>query len=70
MVGKETLSSEPCYKEAKQVSDNIAHLVNLSIDRYSGERAVDEDIDRTVEDLTSSQLSLRRCITRFIVANR
>ena len=62
---KEDLTKEPCFIEARNVTNNILKIVQLEINRSKG-FPVDDEIQYESDSLTYNNLRLKKCILRSI----
>lgn len=60
---KEDLIKESCFIEARNVTNDIAKLVNLMIDSSKGV-PVEDQIEHEMNSLTYDNLKLKKCILR------
>ncbi len=66
---KEDLIHEPCFIEAKNVTNTILKLIRLEIDRSKGV-PVDDEIEYESDSLIYNNLKLKKCILKSVTPKR
>ena len=66
MISEEKeLIKESCYIESRNVTNNIARIVALAIDKSNG-LPVEDQLDSEIVELTANNLRFKRCILRDV----
>ncbi len=63
MTEEKELTKESCYIEPRNVTNNIARIIALAIDKSRG-IPVEDQLEGEITELTANNLRFKRCILR------